>query len=53
MTNTYLKDNEAYEEYKKGWNEALEEAAKMLQIDYPDNVNTNAFAAAIRSMKID
>ncbi|KQZ00866.1 hypothetical protein ASD45_08365 [Pseudolabrys sp. Root1462] len=30
---------------------ALEEAAAMLQASYPDNVNTNAFCAAIRSLK--
>lgn len=31
---------------------ALEEAAAMLQASYPDNINTNAFCAAIRSLKI-
>lgn len=32
-------------------NVALEEAAAMLQASYPDNVSTNAFCAAIRSLK--
>lgn len=33
------------------WNEALEAAANNLAAWYPDNVSTNAFCAAIRSMK--
>ena len=32
-------------------NAALEEAAVMLNASYPDNANTNAFCAAIRSIK--
>lgn len=33
------------------WNYALEQAAINLKKLYPDNANTNAFCAAIRSMK--
>lgn len=32
-------------------NATLDEAAAMLQSSYPDNANTNAFCAAIRSLK--
>lgn len=32
-------------------NDVIEEIARMLETSYPDNNNTNAFCAAIRSMK--
>jgi hypothetical protein len=32
-------------------NQVIEEVAQQLQEWYPDNANTNAFCAAIRSMK--
>lgn len=31
--------------------DVIEEVAQILKNSYPDNVNTNAFCAAIRSMK--
>lgn len=33
------------------WNDAIEAAAVKLKEWYPDNANTNAFCAAIRSLK--
>lgn len=36
---------------KEIWNEAIEAAAVMLSSSYQDNVSTNAFCAAIRSLK--
>lgn len=35
----------------KIWNKAITSAADMLALSYPDNVSTNAFCAAIRSLK--
>lgn len=46
-----LSDNAAYVRVLRG--NVIDEIANRLAADYPDNANTNAFCAAIRSMKQD